>query len=842
MPAAARPGVDWGTIAMVVPPDVRAGAPAAAAGQAKEPAASNLYETFVLLSGSGIARFVLDPPVDIALPEAEQVELIARLGRIAECNALFAGLYDRTVADTVGRTILDLVPADDPGRLEGIHHFVRSHYRLVEGEETHALADGTLRSVSGSALGVVESGKLGSYWLTLSDVTPRKRAEADRERRGRILQAVAFGAARLLEPGGFTTKTDEVLARLGSAADVGRAFLAQAAERPDGSRWLFFRAWWTQPGLEVPKSARLTEGVAVAAAGLAEAEAELRLGRPVVRLARNLAGAERDFVSGYGSKSYVAVPIMPGGEYWGFLGFGETRHERIWSNPEVDLLKAAAALFGAAIERERRDEAIRESEERFERLGSATFEGIGVTEAGVVVDANEQLASMLGCTVAQMVGRPVADFIAPEDRDLVRERGARMDEVPYEHALLRTDGSRVPVEVRARSLPYQGRTVRVTAIRDVSARVQAEEKQAVLEAQLRQSADQWRQTFDALDLGIVLADDEERVIRLNRAALELVRAAGFGDAVGHKLEALSDREPWRAVIRLHREIGEKGASVVGEARDPASGRAFYLLGSPWPRADGGAPWRVLTFRDVTEVIAIQDQLRRARAMEAMGSLVAGVAHEVRNPLFSISATVDMLEVELGAQPDFPESAALLRSQVNRLSQLMRDLLDYGKPAELTRTPAQLPDVVRRALRSCATLLRDRGVRVEEAFASDLPALLIDSVQVEQALQNLLANAIQHSPPGSVVRVEAGLEASPEPRARCAVKDEGPGIPLDSLPRVFEPFFSRRKGGTGLGLSIVQRVAEAHGGDVAAENLPGGGARFTLRLPLAAPMSREETPR
>jgi signal transduction histidine kinase len=146
------------------------------------------------------------------------------------------------------------------------------------------------------------------------------------------------------------------------------------------------------------------------------------------------------------------------------------------------------------------------------------------------------------------------------------------------------------------------------------------------------------------------------------------------------------------------------------------------------------------------------------------------------------------------------------------------------------------------VRSCATLIRERGVRVEEALPPGLPALLIDSGQVEQALQNLLANAIQHTGPGSVVRIEAGVDPGPDARAYCAVRDEGPGIPLDSLPRVFEPFFSRRKGGTGLGLSIVQRVAEAHGGEVLAENAAEGGARFTLRLPLCPPKSPEETPR
>jgi signal transduction histidine kinase len=130
--------------------------------------------------------------------------------------------------------------------------------------------------------------------------------------------------------------------------------------------------------------------------------------------------------------------------------------------------------------------------------------------------------------------------------------------------------------------------------------------------------------------------------------------------------------------------------------------------------------------------------------------------------------------------------------------------------------------------------------VEEDLAADLPPLDIDAVRVEQALENLLANAIQHAPAGSVVRVAGRLDQTGlEPMARCTVEDEGPGVPVQSLEQVFEPFFSRRKGGTGLGLAIVQRVAEAHGGDVLAENRPGTGARFTLLLPVGRTAVRAE---
>jgi PAS domain S-box-containing protein len=533
-----------------------------------------------------------------------------------------------------------------------------------------------------------------------------------------------------------------------------------------------------------------------------------------------------------GSKSFAAVPVFLDGQWWGFLGFGETRYEREWSGPEVEGLKTAAAVLGAAIARERSDQALRESEERFGRLSAATFEGIAVTEAGVFVDANEQLARMMGYRLHDLVGRAVPEFVAPEDQERVRLSMGAASEEPYQHRARRRDGSTFPVEVRARSLPHGERSVRVSAIRDVSAQVQAEERQRRLEADLRQAADQWQQTFDALDLGIVLADSEGRIARLNRGALDLAPRAPLLEGMGTKLDELTEREPWRSLPDLHAQVAACKTSVTSEARDAANGRSFYILASPWSRATGQASGCVLTFRDVTDFTNMQAQLRRARTLEAMGSLVAGVAHEVRNPLFSISATVDALETELGPRPEFTEYADLLRSQVNRLSQLMRDLLDYGRPSVLRRGSTRLSEVVRRAVRSCVALARERQVQVEEDLAPDIPALEVDGARVEQALENLLANAIQHAPVGSVVKVGSRLDtAGPELRARCTVEDEGPGLPAESLGRIFEPFYSRRKGGTGLGLSIVQRVAEAHGGDVTAENRPEAGACFTLYLPI-----------
>ncbi|MFI5007285.1 MAG: PAS domain S-box protein [Solirubrobacterales bacterium] len=797
------------------------------------PPSENPYRAFLALSGDGIARLELDEPLDVAAAENQQVDHILRNSRVAECNEPFAKVYGRTAADLAGQRLADFFPSDDPARVQGILDFVRSRYQLVYSEEHHTLADGSSRWMIGSASGAVVDGRLGGYWLCLRDTSDRKRADADRERRGRILEAVAFSSVRLLQPGTWRTHADEVLARLGHAAQAARAWIAQKEDGPDDSASIVYRFSWGEPQVNAGlDDLYVRGGWSLKVAGLERLVGELRAGRPVVTTIRELSEAERSLLGKMGTKAFAAVPVFSNGQWWGVLGLGEIRYEREWSAPEVEGLKAAAAVLGAAIERERADVALRESEERFSRLSAAAFEGIAVTEAGVFVDANEQLARMMGWSVPDIVGRSVLEFVAPEDQEKVTTYLLTASEEPYQHLARRRDGSVFPVEIRARSLPRGDRTVRVSAVRDVSARVQAEERQSRLEADLRQAADEWRQTFDALDLGILLADAEGRIVRLNRGALELAASDAFHDLVGRRLDELSHHEPWRTVLKVHREVGETRTTVTYEAREGSNGRSFYFLGSPWFRGTGRSPGCVLTFRDVTDFTNMQNQLRRARTMEALGSLVAGVAHEVRNPLFSISATVDALESELDPRPEFAQYAHLLRSQVDRMSQLMRDLLDYGRPSVLRRGSTRLADVVRRAVRSCAALAREREVRVEEDLAPDLPALEIDGARVEQALENLLANAIQHAPVGSAVRLGGCLDTSGrEPRVRCTVEDEGPGLPAESLERIFEPFFSQRKGGTGLGLPIVQRVAEAHGGEVSAENRPEAGARFTLFLPV-----------
>jgi signal transduction histidine kinase len=236
-----------------------------------------------------------------------------------------------------------------------------------------------------------------------------------------------------------------------------------------------------------------------------------------------------------------------------------------------------------------------------------------------------------------------------------------------------------------------------------------------------------------------------------------------------------------------------------------------------------------------EQARLQASLRRHETMAAMGSLVAGVAHEVRNPLFGISSTLDAFEARFGAREEFQRYLTILRGELSRLTELTRELLEYGRPLGLELSSGKIEEVIDAAVQACAPLARRLTVRVADRVSEGFPPVLGDRRRLLQVFQNLLENAIHHAPTGGLVTVEAA-EVCEDGKAwiDCVIKDSGSGFRPEDLPWIFEPFFTRRRGGTGLGLSIAQRIVEEHHGMITAGNRPEGGAVVTVRLPVAEP--------
>jgi signal transduction histidine kinase len=230
-------------------------------------------------------------------------------------------------------------------------------------------------------------------------------------------------------------------------------------------------------------------------------------------------------------------------------------------------------------------------------------------------------------------------------------------------------------------------------------------------------------------------------------------------------------------------------------------------------------------------LGLLEALHRKEALSEMGALVGGTAHEARNPLFAISASLDALGARLGENEGASRLVAVMREPVARLSGLMTDLLDYGRPIDVDLARRPLAAVVARAIEACAGVARPAGVAIELRGAPADGVVPMDEPRLLQVFQNLVQNAVEHSPRGGLVSVSIADESRRGRRGvRGEVRDAGAGFAEADLRRVFEPFYSRRAGGTGLGLSIVRRIVVQHGGEVEAANHRDGGAVVTVWLP------------
>jgi signal transduction histidine kinase len=282
---------------------------------------------------------------------------------------------------------------------------------------------------------------------------------------------------------------------------------------------------------------------------------------------------------------------------------------------------------------------------------------------------------------------------------------------------------------------------------------------------------------------------------------------------------------WRAVVRPLVKIERYAAAVrAGEAATMTAGRGF-------PAEIESLRSSIATMVHLLGVrYAELEELRRTEKMAVMGALVAGVAHEVRNPLFGISAMLDAYDEELRAE-HLGEFSDRIREQVARLTHLMTELLEFGKPVRVTKVPGTLPDLMDEVIANRMDLANESGVTLRTMVDGDLPSMAMDRSRLRQVFDNLIDNAIQHSPSGGTVTLSAKEARRAGQRwIEVCVEDEGHGFNADDLAHVFEPFFTRRERGIGLGLPIVQRIVDEHSGHVSAANREEGGAVITVCLP------------
>lgn len=447
-----------------------------------------------------------------------------------------------------------------------------------------------------------------------------------------------------------------------------------------------------------------------------------------------------------------------------------------------------------------------------------------VHDPAIVFEPENEIVLDVNARACELYGRARDSFVGLSLRQISR------DPLIGVHRIRETlDGSE-PREFQTVQFGHDGREL-VLAVRATP--VEYEGRRAILSInrQIAAEAGEWQLALDAVPAAILLVDDNSRIVRANRRALAISGSDDLTQLTGRELAAAGKGEPWASAARLLRLAYENVMTLSGKVEDAATGRSWSVSVNLPPCSTTRG---VVVINDVTAMVNLAAEVHRVEALAEFGQVVAGVAHEVRTPLFALATTIEVLEASSLRSGDEKgrRRFEMMRAQITRLNVLMHDLLEYGKAPALDVLLQPLDRSIVEAIRLNTDAARERSVEIRNEFPAGTPSLLLDGPRMVTALRNVIENAVQHAPSGSVVTIR-GCVREGSGRVVCVVDDTGAGFPPQDLRSVMEPFFTRRTGGTGLGLAIVQRTVELHGGRVLAENRSEGGARLTIELPVAS---------
>ncbi|MEW5746354.1 MAG: PAS domain S-box protein [Nitrospirota bacterium] len=481
-------------------------------------------------------------------------------------------------------------------------------------------------------------------------------------------------------------------------------------------------------------------------------------------------------------------------------------------------------------DRKRAEAKVRRTNEMLNTLIQTSPLAIGVLDKrGNVIVWNRAAEQLFGWTEEEVIDRPLpivpeherAAFHSQLERELQGElrKGLELRRV-------RKDGTTVPVSLWTTPL-YD---LRNEVIGVIGMFADNTERERTLEA-LRNSEESLRLILNSVCDAIFIHHLDGTIIDVNEKMLELYGVTREEALASPVLFFSSPDNPFALAPQLwSRALAGEPQLFEWKARRPHDGATFdvevFLRRIQLDLSDA----IMASVRDITERKRVEEQLREGQRMKVLGQLAAGVAHEVRNPLNAIIAVTEALVQDLGSAQEYKPFLDHIHIQVNRLSTLMRELLDLGKPirpAQLYRESLVTLCSAAIELWSRSTAHKGRCVRLVAPPAGTCSDVVADGARLQQVVLNLIENAAQHSPEASEITVE--IAATPK-TVQVRIIDRGTGIAQDALPRVFEPFFTLRKGGTGLGLSVVKHIVQSLGGEVTIGNNdppPGCTASFTL---------------
>jgi two-component system sensor histidine kinase PilS (NtrC family) len=347
--------------------------------------------------------------------------------------------------------------------------------------------------------------------------------------------------------------------------------------------------------------------------------------------------------------------------------------------------------------------------------------------------------------------------------------------------------------------------------------------------------------FESVGSGLVAVDKASRVTAFNRAA-ESITGVRAADALG---------QPWSAIFGQDIDLTQVSRAAGSPDEFPPRhefplrrkdgsqvpvGITFWALRS----GEGDGVGLIGVCQDLSVIKQMEERMRQADRLAAVGRLAANMAHEIRNPLASISGALQMLVKDLPTDGMRRRLIEIVLNESGRLNDLVNDFLEYARPAPIAPIAVDMAQLIDEVLLLIEHRSLPPNLKIIREYGESLVAR-VDPQQMRQAIWNLCLNAVQAMPEGGgEIRVGSCLLPGDPPRLQLWIADTGSGIADQDLPHIFEPFYSTKAEGSGLGLALVYRVLQDHGGQIDARTRLGEGTTFTLTLPAAPEGARSES--
>lgn len=337
-----------------------------------------------------------------------------------------------------------------------------------------------------------------------------------------------------------------------------------------------------------------------------------------------------------------------------------------------------------------------------------------------------------------------------------------------------------------------------------------------------------RHVIEGMGHGLIALNQQGNIETINRKACELLRLdesdaleCPFIDVMAHVQCSIDKQDlrqkEWRekkvrCILKDHqtRSLSLTTSHIRGEEDEP--------LGT------------VILMRDLHEIEALQEKLKRSERLASLGQMAAGIAHEVRNPLGSIKGLAQYFARKFENQPEEKKYAEAIIGESDRLNRVVRDLLDFARPQEPEYQICSNLDIIDHALALVQADLQAKQITFTRHCDNKVSSLKADPDLLAQALMNLFLNAVEAMDANGTLSVNCVYHENDQ-KIQVEIKDNGSGVAPEDLPKIFDPFFTGKKGGTGLGLALVHRIVENHGGSIDVHSQVGRGTTFTILLPI-----------